>query len=522
MFDSVSIESLLSCSGQKITVSFTDSFAKEDFNESAIAAITENETTIQFRNLKKNYARDFTVSEIREHLYNHILPLLYLNSDKEVTIILRDNYYQKNTSIKTRDLPKLEQQEFFVQELETNIQESIAFTLYYSFEATQKSDSVLNDLYCANKRTVCKFKKKDLEIKTLEGYKTTFLLTSPFFDQTVNDERDDFDIFPKITNLTSLLSWEKINEKLKDNLKKILYSKYPDLEENNRSVIKSIKEDNLHLAEYLQDIDSLGGLIDYEAIIRKAEDQYSQDKTSFRKELQNREMDSAEIIRKASYLAGKELIEYVVTRDKIISQLDTFDKNDEKLEKSIHDLILRKGSDFIDISPISLKENNIWLIDDKFMSYCYVASDKTIKTVLRKTGNLSDSSLRPDISIFFDNKQGSQNAVIIELKSFGVDPQKKFSGLLELREYSREFRTQKNIDSIWYYLITKTDAVFERLLLDDGFRQLFSTGEKLYFKFYEALSLYLFVMSCETLIADAKARNKTFIDIIRGINGLNG
>ena len=64
-------------------------------------------------------------------------------------------------------------------------------------------------------------------------------------------------------------------------------------------------------------------------------------------------------------------------------------------------------------------------------------------------------------------------------------------------------------------MITKVDTEFEETLLEDEYQHLFSVKEKTYFKYYPKLGLSLYILSSDTLIADAKARNKTFIDLVK-------
>ena len=90
----------------------------------------------------------------------------------------------------------------------------IDFTLHYSI--TSETEESLIEFYCANKRTVCKFRDKELKILPIKDSNVILLVTSPYFDSVVNDERDDFDIYPKQTDLTRHLSWEQINNKLKE------------------------------------------------------------------------------------------------------------------------------------------------------------------------------------------------------------------------------------------------------------------------------------------------------------------
>ena len=119
------------------------------------------------------------------------------------------------------------------------------------------------------------------------------------------------------------------------------------------------------------------------------------------------------------------------------------------------------------------------------------------------------------MSIFFQKEENNYNAVIIELKGLGTKTKSKFEGLQQLRKYARTFKEQNNIKNTWYYLITNIDNDFAKELENDDYKLLFSNDDKVYFRYFEKMNLYLYVMSEEALIADARARNKIFLDIIR-------
>ena len=307
-----------------------------------------------------------------------------------------------------------------------------------------------------------------------------------------------------------------INTKLRSEIENILYIKNPFLEEENQRTLHAIKEEYLHLADYL-DV-PLGGLMSKEKIIQEAEHKFQKDKATFRKNFDT--LNSDDKIKRASDLAGKELTEYVLMRNKIISELKEQIKDEEKAERKLHKLLMPQGydSDTSSNKYIDPKHNNIWIIDDKFMSYSYAASDKTIATVLDKvlgTSTKKGKADRPDILVFFQKEKENYNAVIIELKSIGASADAKFRGLRELRKYSRSFKDEEKINNIWYYLITKVDDEFKEELEEVEFKLLFSSKENIYFKYYQKLSLYLYVISIEALVADAQARNETFLDIIK-------
>ncbi len=438
IFNKVDVVSLIKKNNQKISFNFSDEFTEGLIKKETENSIDGNKTTISFGNIKDSYKRALDISYYKERLYHHILPLLYLRKDTqkiEINFIHNQNK-DDNSSIKTEDLPAFETKRFEIQEHQTNDKSKIAFVLHYSFVESTKSDGLLNDYYCANDRAVCKFKDKELKITPLQKNKTTFLLTSAFLDKAVNDERNDFTIYPKQVDLMHHLSWEQINIALKKEIKDILYKKFPDLETENKKITKAIKEENLHLIDYLQDIDSLGGLVNSESIIEKAELLFLKDKSDFRKELKKTSnKDSQEVIRKASDLAGKELIEYVLTRDKIIDQLGILDLKKEKDEEIVRNHFLQRGKVGTDYSPIPAKENRLWLLDDKFMTYNYVASEKAINTLLDSIGlNKTDSLDRFDIGIYSNsNSSETKKVILIEMKKLSANYKENGEGINQLR-----------------------------------------------------------------------------------------
>lgn len=288
----------------------------------------------------------------------------------------------------------------------------------------------------------------------------------------------------------------------------------------NQELVKSIKEDNLHLAEYLQDVDSLGGMIDSDVIVRRAEEIYLQEKIEFKKELKENKIDSSEIIRKASNLAGKELIEYVTTRDKVISEFEHLDFTKESDEEIIRNHFLKRGLVGTDYSPIDTKENSLWLLDDKFMTYNYVASEKQLNTLLKAVGlGEVESEDRFDIGIY-SNSVEAKKAILIEFKKFTANYKENGEGISQLSTYANQLQ-KAGIDELYLYLIASVDDKFRNNLTNlFKFTKIFSHDGEIYQGALNNLNAYIQIMSPKALIADAKARNKTFIDIVRKNCGL--
>ncbi len=516
VFEDVSIESFVKSDAEKIECSFTENFEDSDFKIQSGQNIASNKTLIKLHRARNNYAKGYEISEIKEKLFFHILPILYLNKTRNVEIEIKDKADDSANHIRTSDLPNFQQLDFSIREFVTNDKEEIKFTLHYAI--SDAGEDKLLDFYCANKRTVCRFKDKELKITPIKGKNSIFLVTSSFLDSAVNDERDDFNIYPKIMNLLNPLSWEQINGRLKDALRDVIYSAYPNLKEQNTELVSSIRDENLHLVDYMEEIDSLGGLIDSESIIEKAEQQFLQDKKSFRTILKQEKPDSAEILSKASDLAGKELIEYVITRDKIITQFELLDLNKEKDEEVIRNHFLKRGITGDSFSPVPVRENNLWLLDDKFMTYNYVASEKALKTLLSAVGlPKAESNDRFDIGIY-SNSENGKRAILIEFKKFSANYKENGEGINQLGTYA-DTLSKNGIDELYLYLVASVDEQFKNNLVNlYKFTKVFSQDGEIYHGTLSNVNAYIQVVSPQALISDAKARNKTFIDMIRTLS----
>jgi hypothetical protein len=211
----------------------------------------------------------------------------------------------------------------------------------------------------------------------------------------------------------------------------------------------------------------------------------------------------------------------------IVEQLKTMLKNKEESEKVIHNLFMEK---YTDDNYFNIGKNNLWLLDDRFTSYSYAASDKRIKEVLHAVnldaGTESDGD-KPDIALFFSqdpvNKTGLKS-VLIELKSFDNGPKAdrdKYAGVQQLIDYIVAFQTKEDIKEIWAFLVTDVDDKFAARLKRNKYTPLFSTERPIYHQYYDDMKASIYVIGAKTLILDAEARNRVFIEIINKNNRLN-
>lgn len=130
-----------------------------------------------------------------------------------------------------------------------------------------------------------------------------------------------------------------------------------------------------------------------------------------------------EAVAQVNQVAFQELGEYILYRQQIIDALNKALEDKEKKEKYIHDLIMPMKSASDDRADSIVEKGyatNLWLLDDKYMTYFYAASDKTVKQIEEAIAQSYDarykSAVRPDIAVFFNRNLNSKDAIICELK----------------------------------------------------------------------------------------------------------
>jgi hypothetical protein len=491
------------------------------------AVIDADKTEIRLENLSSNYVNHdkyldrriyLDLNYIREKVLLNLIPTLFFYKKKGnfITIIFKDNTNFEEVKIIPEDIPNFKQKYFSLAGLEDK---EYDFILNYYIDNT---DGKLNAFYCANNRTVCEFSDKDFKMTLPYGYSGYFLLESVYFDSRVNNERNDFDIFPVREKIFSSISWERINEKLKLIISELVKEGIPETEKINKDKILEIQEERPYLINYIEDNDiDIAGFIDKKHLIDKAKKRFDNAKEKL---LTNsgKENYTDDDLNEAIQITQYELVSYIFDRAQVLERLQKLVDKKERVEKIIHNLFMERNSE---ADYYCIGKNNLWLIDDRFTTYSYAASDKRIKDVLKQIGeangdteNLND---KPDLSLFFShNPKNSESlkSVLIEIKPFDYESKpdrKKFAGIQQLRDYVKAFRTKEKIDEIFAYLITDIDSELATRLRDDDYKPLFSLEAPIYYRYYQELGISIYVVSAHTLIQDAKGRNKVFLDIIK-------
>lgn len=148
--------------------------------------------------------------------------------------------------------------------------------------------------------------------------------------------------------------------------------------------------------------------------------------------------------------------------------------------------------------------SNLWLLDDKFMSYVQAFSDISIKNIsMNKQGEVEKDIPgilhRPDLSLFYSNSSdGTKNVVMVELKGTNADKDEKRKAITELPDDISILRKALNEtpNIIWGYIITSVDSEFEESLDNQDYKPLFTSSgsSKIFYGYYEKVNAHIYVL----------------------------
>ena len=177
-----------------------------------------------------------------------------------------------------------------------------------------------------------------------------------------------------------------------------------------------------------------------------------------------------------------------------------------------------------------LYRNNAWILDDKYMTYQTILSDKEMSEVVEYITDgeiIEKNGDRPDLCLIFSSDpkgKGQVDVVIVELKKKGLKLEENMKTVTQLEKRARNLmRFYKNkIQRIWFYGVIEFNDEVE-LQLTGEYTELYSTGKTYYRETKVAIQknpdiivpIGVFIMDLESVISDADARNSTFLNIIK-------
>lgn len=248
-------------------------------------------------------------------------------------------------------------------------------------------------------------------------------------------------------------------------------------------------------------------------------------------------------IREKTAFDTDSLADYMMRRKAIIELFDRFLEADRegtyKLEEDIHNLIFPRG---ITNDEIDYESHNLWLLDERFVTYKFIASDKSITSFSQKRSAkepdliiLDEKPLMFDNPISFGDKNNGElsSMVVFEFKRPGDTAHQKrksdfrwnYSELVE--PYFDDFLYSPNKKNYKgkQVVVTKETPKFGYIILDvlppllkdynqdKGWKK---TPFGTYYFIKPELNLHLEVMTFAKLIEHARERHVPFFDKLFG------
>ncbi len=510
-FETIEIESIYE--NYKRTFAFT-----EDLNEKSCVIVPieskKRGTTIQmhdytFTKLKAyNYIQPLY---LKQRILEEFYPRLFRLKQQGVNIIINlksDVENLKTTEvISISDIPELK-----LVELDSSVNIFDKFNLYYSIQKVDISETSLIAAISVDDRT------KKIEIIDNEnipsGYKMIFLLFSDWFVGRVDYSRQSLDIPDNDLKIIQNLFRKKVAL--------IIENEIPQIKDKNKQTKNNLVNKYPHLSGYFKSDDI--GYSSRTDILKKAQDEFFK----AQRELLEANSLTDEQYQKSIEISSRALTEYILFRQLTIDKLKNSTK--ENSEAELHKLFATMKIQFEKENFVNdLYSNNAWLLDDKYMTYEAVLSDKEmgdlIKFITNEETKRDDD--RPDIAIVFSNNPSENipfDVVIVELKKRGISLEENIKVITQLEKRARKLMQfyDNKIQRIWFYGIIELNKEVE-LALKGDYTPLYSSGKMYYRERKVAIQMEpdillpvgIFIWDIDAVIKDADARNSAFLNLIK-------
>lgn len=506
-------------------------------------------TTLLFKNMQEDYIEKeiCDIDAIKEKIFYELLPLfsnILKDSIKNISININSKEWITSDNIEDQF------QELNLEHIDFELSSSFSlvpeqFTLFYNITEDEKSN--VHQFYGAAGRKVRNFITRVKLRKLPNNASGIFCLTSPYLDVRVRDDRRDFKILATEHNPseTNPISFVDINSQLQIELNKIVFEKFPNFQEEFNIKKQNVIQGYPHLAEYIKDVKNATFTEDeiVDTALTKMRESFDSTQKSLRifKEniIKKRSFDESEFekITKTFTKTGRDqLASYIAYRQTILEMLETIinqtDVNKEKFkEKSIHELYMPQG---VTSEEYTKYGTNVWIFDDKYMSYLYAASDSQIQQIRKQfikeykeayneepEEDVNDGD-RPDLVVFFsdEHEEEQKDVLIVEFKKYDASYHEKIKAINQMEIYASVLAdTIPNVRSIFAYTIVEIDEKYRKYLTRTAAFHENSLGDNelinSYYKYNEHVKAHLHILSFDQVVLDAKKRNQVFLDILR-------
>lgn len=348
------------------------------------------------------------------------------------------------------------------------------------------------------------------------GYNIIFVLKCDSFNGGMDDTRQ-----------TIILSGTDKKNLEKDYLamvREILDERIPKRKEQRLQKISQLTDQYPFLKGYFSE-DEVVVASDRD-VVAKALNEFSKAQMN----ILNKKALTPDDYKKTIEVSGRVLTQYILFRQYIIRELSeiTLDQH----ESAIHNIIVPRYKKYSETNaPNDIFSCNLWVLDDKFMTYRNVLSERKTTELLRIFDeDAPDNIDRPDIAVVFSANPDTADrfdVVIIELKKRGLEVGEKMRVEYQLEQRARALYPHygNKIQSMWLYGVCDLDEEYEAHLDSAGYAPMYSDGI-VYFS-TNPISVQVrpqkisvpanrYVMDYKALVNDAGRRNDIFLRLIKG------
>lgn len=564
VFDNIIIESQTKDNknsiGNKVNFIFNRNFNANSIDEIPQVSNSSNTsyTITRFEDIREDYLKVngvqyFDIVKIKEDIFIKLLPMFirFKDDKKKFNIKISEQEWLSDKNLNERfDELKFESKSFDItkdlsqfdkDDSDIKNEKTYTFNLFYRLEEDKHNS--LEQFYGAADRYITAFSKGVRLEKLKDGYSGIFCLTSKYFEEDrVKDSRNAFIIGfnENNANKDNPITFPEINDYLEKILNEILEKKFPEVREDLQVRKNKLIDQFPHLTRYISKIDTL--TMSEANMLKKAEDEFFSETKKVRKEVEafTKELQKGknkfdekrfqDITKHFTEVGREQLADYIGYRQTIVDMLlEIYDETQEDSsrfdEKDIHTLFMPMAT----TSKTTFNyANNVWIFDDKFMSYNYAASDKTIAQIVIDVEGLDIGieeyvkNKKPDLVMFYsDSEDEYKDVLLIEFKRLNDGIDGKAKAINQINRYPMYIEEHvKNIRSIYTYTILDIDDEFIKDLKKVHLFQENAFGDHdnritAYYKYNPEVRAHINVVSFSQVLQDANKRNKVFLDILK-------
>lgn len=486
-----------------------------------VQQVQENKTSLHFTGFAKDRVKaydDLKPDALKKQLIEQFLPTLdkRKREDKPFNISIelktgennaQKEFFPQRTTVTLHDLPTMTK----VSIQDDYLDAFAAIDLYYYINQVEGKGSSLQ-AFNIDGRTIPANLIPPSSFPT--GYHCVFLFESDLFHSVADSSRQKL-VLPE--NIREDILYRVLRRELG----KVLTENIPQITEKNEKTKAKFEQQFPHLLGYF-DNDSVG-LIERDDALAIAQQRFF----SVQKEILQCETLDEDTYEISLELASRTLTEYILYRDKMISRMKQMTA--DNAESEIHNIIVPRFKEFSQRTmPTEIFQNNAWLLDDKFMVFRTILSEKRMDTVInniRLDDEKVDDTGRPDIAMIFSADPDDStpvDVVVVEIKKKTDEEKDNFYAVNQLLDRARKLVEYcPNIQRVWYYAIMQVNEATSFRLRQFKWAPLFSKGSVYYQEFDtphpdgRSVPTPTFVVSFDAIVADAECRNHTFLEILR-------